>query len=63
MHQVLPNKIHEVTEKVWLDTIDTNVKAPLFLSRYLHKELKKKRCYREYYRHTCGATTKRSFDL
>ncbi len=38
-----PTKIHEVTEKVWLDTIDTNVKAPLFLSRYFHKELKKRK--------------------
>ena len=36
-----PTKIDEISEKVWSETIDTNLKAPLFLSRYLYKELKK----------------------
>ena len=30
-----PTKINDVSEKVWLDTIDTNIKAPLFLSKHL----------------------------
>jgi pteridine reductase len=38
-----PTKINEVTEKVWSDTIDTNIKAPLFLSKFFYKELKKRR--------------------
>ena len=38
-----PTKINEVTEKVWLDTIDTNIKTPLFLSKFFHSELKKRR--------------------
>ena len=38
-----PTKINEVTDKVWLDTIDTNIKTPLFLSKYFYNELKKKR--------------------
>lgn len=37
-----PTKINEVTEKVWLDTIDTNIKAPLFLSKFFYYELKKR---------------------
>ena len=37
-----PTKINDVSEKVWLDTIDTNIKAPLFLSKHLFKELKKR---------------------
>ena len=38
-----PTKINEVTDKVWLDTIDTNIKTPLFLSKYFYNELKKRR--------------------
>ena len=38
-----PTKINDITEKVWLDTIDTNIKTPLFLSKNLHKELKKRK--------------------
>ncbi len=38
-----PTKINDVSEKVWLDTIDTNIKAPLFLSKHLFKELKKRK--------------------
>jgi pteridine reductase len=38
-----PTKINEVTEKVWLDTIDTNIKTPLFLSKYFYNELKKRK--------------------
>ncbi len=38
-----PTKIEEVTEKNWLDTIDTNIKTPLFLSKNLYKELKKRK--------------------
>ena len=38
-----PTKINEVTDKAWLDTIDTNIKTPLFLSKYLYSELKKRR--------------------
>ena len=38
-----PTKINEVTDKLWLDTIDTNIKAPLFLSKYFYNELKKRR--------------------
>ena len=38
-----PTKIDDVSEKVWLDTIDTNIKAPLFLSKHLFRELKKKK--------------------
>jgi pteridine reductase len=37
-----PTKINEVTDKVWLDTIDTNIKTPLFLSKYFYNELKKR---------------------
>ena len=36
-------KINEVTDKVWLDTIDTNIKTPLFLSKHFYSELKKRR--------------------
>ena len=38
-----PTKINEVTDKLWLDTIDTNIKTPLFLSKYFYNELKKRR--------------------
>ena len=38
-----PTKINEVTDKAWSDTIDTNIKAPLFLSKYFYNELKKRR--------------------
>ena len=38
-----PTKINDITEKAWLDTIDTNIKTPLFLSKNLYKELKKRR--------------------
>ena len=38
-----PTKINDITEKAWLDTIDTNIKTPLFLSKYLYKELKKRK--------------------
>ena len=38
-----PTKINEVTDKVWLDTIDTNIKTPLFLSKHFYSELKKRR--------------------
>ena len=38
-----PTKINEVTDKAWSDTIDTNIKTPLFLSKYLYNELKKRR--------------------
>ena len=38
-----PTKINDVSEKVWLDTIDTNIKAPLFLSKHLFEELKKRK--------------------
>ena len=38
-----PTKINEVTDKAWLDTIDTNIKTPLFLSKYFYNELKKRR--------------------
>ena len=38
-----PTKINDVTEKAWLDTIDTNIKTPLFLSKNLYKELKKRK--------------------
>jgi len=38
-----PTKINEVTDKVWLDTIDTNIKTPLFLSKHFYNELKKRR--------------------
>ena len=38
-----PTKINDVTEKAWLDTIDTNIKTPLFLSKNFHKELKKRK--------------------
>ena len=38
-----PTKIDDVSEKVWLDTIDTNIKAPLFLSKHLFRELKKRK--------------------
>ena len=37
-----PTKINEVTDKLWLDTIDTNIKTPLFLSKYFYNELKKR---------------------
>ena len=37
-----PTKIKEVTDKLWLDTIDTNIKTPLFLSKYFYNELKKR---------------------
>jgi pteridine reductase len=38
-----PTKINEVTDKAWSDTIDTNIKTPLFLSKYFYNELKKRR--------------------
>ena len=38
-----PTKINEISEKVWSDTIDINIKAPLFLSSYFYKELKRRR--------------------
>tara|TARA_B100001057_G_scaffold455138_1_gene501445 strand:- start:1260 stop:1991 length:732 start_codon:yes stop_codon:yes gene_type:complete len=38
-----PTKIDDVTEKAWLDTIDTNIKTPLFLSKNFYKELKKRK--------------------
>jgi pteridine reductase len=38
-----PTKINEVTDKVWLDTIETNIKTPLFLSKHFYSELKKRR--------------------
>ena len=38
-----PTKIDDISERVWNDTIDTNIKAPLFLSKYLYKELKKRK--------------------
>ena len=38
-----PTKIDDITEKVWLDTMDTNIKTPLFLSKNLYKELKKRK--------------------
>ena len=38
-----PTKIEDVSEKVWLDTIDTNIKAPLFLSKNFYEELKKRK--------------------
>ena len=38
-----PTKISDVTEKAWLDTIDTNIKTPLFLSKNFYSELKKRR--------------------
>ena len=38
-----PTKINEVTDKLWLDTIDTNIKTPLFLSKHFYNELKKRR--------------------
>ncbi len=38
-----PTKIDEVNEKSWLDLIDTNLKTPLMLSKFLYPELKKKR--------------------
>ncbi len=38
-----PTKIDKVTEKVWLDTMDTNVKTPLFLAKFFYEELKKRK--------------------
>ena len=38
-----PTKINEVTDKAWSDTIDTNIKTPLFLSKFFYNELKKRR--------------------
>tara|TARA_B100000900_G_scaffold352862_1_gene320717 strand:- start:1172 stop:1903 length:732 start_codon:yes stop_codon:yes gene_type:complete len=38
-----PTKINDVTEKAWFDTIDTNIKTPLFLSKNFYKELKKRK--------------------
>ena len=38
-----PTKINDVSEKVWIDTIDTNIKAPLFLSKNFYDELKKRK--------------------
>ena len=38
-----PTKINEVTDKAWSDTIDTNIKTPLFLSKYFYNKLKKRR--------------------
>ncbi len=38
-----PTKIGEVSDKLWMDIIDTNIKAPLFLSKALHTELKKRK--------------------
>jgi len=38
-----PTKINEVSDKAWSDTIDTNIKTPLFLSKYFYNELKKRR--------------------
>ena len=38
-----PTKINDISERVWLDTIDTNIKAPLFLSKHFFKELKKRK--------------------
>tara|TARA_Y100000389_G_scaffold165284_1_gene169396 strand:- start:1348 stop:2079 length:732 start_codon:yes stop_codon:yes gene_type:complete len=38
-----PTKIDQINDKVWLDTIDTNIKTPLFLSKFLYKELKKRK--------------------
>ena len=37
-----PTRISEITQKTWLDTIDTNIKTPLFLSKYFYHELKKR---------------------
>ena len=38
-----PTKINQVTDKVWNDTINTNIKTPLFLSKHLFNELKKRK--------------------
>jgi pteridine reductase len=38
-----PTKIKEVTDKVWQDTINTNIKTPLFLSKFFFNELKKRK--------------------
>tara|TARA_Y100000768_G_scaffold106448_1_gene78040 strand:+ start:4594 stop:5325 length:732 start_codon:yes stop_codon:yes gene_type:complete len=38
-----PTKIDDISNKSWLDTIDTNVKAPLFLSKNFYKEIKKRK--------------------
>ena len=35
--------IKEVTDKVWQDTINTNIKTPLFLSKFFFNELKKRK--------------------
>jgi pteridine reductase len=41
--QFYPTKINEVTDRVWQDTINTNIKTPLFLSKYFFNELKKRK--------------------
>ena len=38
-----PTKISDVSEKVWIDTMDTNIKTPLFLSKNFYEELKKRK--------------------
>jgi len=38
-----PTKINMVNNKSWEDIIDTNLRAPLFLSKYFYPELKKRK--------------------
>jgi len=38
-----PTKIEKVNEKYWNDIINTNLKAPLMLSKFFFQELKKKK--------------------
>ena len=38
-----PTKLTDVSEKTWNDTINTNIKTPLFLAKYFYRELKKRK--------------------
>ena len=38
-----PTKLRDVSEKIWNDTINTNIKTPLFLAKYFYDELKKRK--------------------
>ena len=41
--QFYPTKINQIDEKKWGSIIDTNLKAPLFLSKVFYPELKKRK--------------------
>ena len=41
--QFYPTKINQIDEKKWGSIIDTNLKAPLFLSKIFYPELKKRK--------------------